>query len=112
MAVSYTHLDVYKRQGQLPAGAARGRRAARLERRGQAGPDLTPEMCIRDRPYVPVPKDLTRVKTKFLFNLTPRQLVCLGGGALVGIPLFFQMCIRDSTSPAQNPLCRERKYSL
>ena len=40
-------------------------------------------------PYIPVPKDLTRVKTKFLFNLTPRQLVCFGGGALVGIPLFF-----------------------
>ena len=40
-------------------------------------------------PYIPVPKDLTRVKTKFLFNLTKRQLVCFGGGALVGIPLFF-----------------------
>ena len=33
-------------------------------------------------PYLPVPKDLTRVKTKFLFNLTKRQLVCFGGGAL------------------------------
>ena len=40
-------------------------------------------------PYIPVPKDLTRVKPKFLFNLTKRQLVCFGGGALVGIPLFF-----------------------
>lgn len=40
-------------------------------------------------PYIPVPKDLTRVKTKFLFNLTKRQLVCFGGGALVAIPLFF-----------------------
>ena len=40
-------------------------------------------------PYIPVPKDLTRVKTKFLFNLTKRQLVCFGGGALVGVPLFF-----------------------
>ena len=39
--------------------------------------------------YVPVPKDLTNVKTKFLFNLTKRQLVCFGGGALVGVPLFF-----------------------
>ena len=26
--------------------------------------------------YVPVPKDLTAVKTKVLFNLTKRQLVC------------------------------------
>lgn len=40
-------------------------------------------------PYVPVPKDLTKVKTKVLFNLTKRQLLCFGGGALVGIPLFF-----------------------
>ena len=39
--------------------------------------------------YVPVPKDLTKVKTKVMFNLTKRQLVCFGGGALVGVPLFF-----------------------
>lgn len=39
--------------------------------------------------YVAVPKDLTKVKTKVLFNLTKRQLVCFGGGMLVGIPLFF-----------------------
>jgi len=39
--------------------------------------------------YVPVPKDLTKVKTKFLFNLTKRQVVCFGLGALVGVPLFF-----------------------
>ena len=30
--------------------------------------------------YVPVPKDLTRVKTKIMFNLTKRQLVCFGSG--------------------------------
>lgn len=40
-------------------------------------------------PYIPVPKDLTKVKSKVLFNLTKRQLVCFGGGALVGVPLFF-----------------------
>ena len=28
-------------------------------------------------PYVPVPKDLTKVKTKLAFNLTKRQLVCV-----------------------------------
>ena len=39
--------------------------------------------------YVPVPKDLTRVKTKVAFNLTKRQLVCFGCGALIGVPLFF-----------------------
>ncbi len=39
--------------------------------------------------YVTVPKDLTAVKTKVLFNLTKRQLICFGSGALVGVPVFF-----------------------
>ena len=39
--------------------------------------------------YVPVPKDLSKVKTKVLFNLTKRQLICFGSGALVGVPVFF-----------------------
>ena len=39
--------------------------------------------------YVPVPKDLARVKTKVMFNLTKRQLICFGAGVLIGAPLFF-----------------------
>ena len=39
-------------------------------------------------PFVPVPKDLTRVKSKVAFNLAKRQLVCFGGGALVGVPTY------------------------
>jgi hypothetical protein len=39
--------------------------------------------------YVSVPKDLTKVKTKFLFNLTKRQVICFGIGILMGVPLFF-----------------------
>jgi hypothetical protein len=39
--------------------------------------------------YVPVPKDLTKVKTKVMLNMTKRQLICFGGGALIGVPLFF-----------------------
>ena len=39
--------------------------------------------------YVPVPKDLTKVKTKVMFNLTKRQLICFGTGILIGAPLFF-----------------------
>ena len=39
--------------------------------------------------YVPVPKDLAAVKTKVMFNLTKRQLICFGSGAAIGIPLFF-----------------------
>ena len=50
--------------------------------------------------YVPVPKDLTKVKTKVAFNLTKRQLVCFGGGALIGVPLFFLLKQHISTSAA------------
>ncbi len=39
--------------------------------------------------YVTVPKDLTKVKSKVLFGLTRRQLVCFGAAALIGVPLFF-----------------------
>ena len=31
--------------------------------------------------YVSVPKDLTKVKNKVAFNLTKRQLICIGIGA-------------------------------
>ena len=40
-------------------------------------------------PYVTIPKDLTKVKSKVLFNLTKRQLICFSAGLLVGVPLFF-----------------------
>lgn len=39
--------------------------------------------------YVTVPKDLTKVKNKVAFNLTKRQLICLGIGAAIGIPAYF-----------------------
>ena len=39
-------------------------------------------------PFVPVPKDLAKVKTKVAFNLTKRQLICFGAGSLVGIPTY------------------------
>ncbi len=39
--------------------------------------------------YVPVPKDLNAVKTKVMFNLTKRQLICFGSGGALGLPLFF-----------------------
>lgn len=39
--------------------------------------------------YIPVPRDLTRVKSKVLFNLTKRQLLCFGAAALIGLPVFF-----------------------
>ena len=39
--------------------------------------------------YISVPRDLTRVKSKVFFNLTKRQLICFGAGALIGVPTFF-----------------------
>lgn len=50
--------------------------------------------------YVPVPKDLTKVKTKVIFNLTKRQLICFGGGALIGVPLYFLLRGSMGSSPA------------
>jgi len=37
---------------------------------------------------VAVPKDLSGIKTKVAMNLTKRQLVCFGGAAAVGIPMY------------------------
>lgn len=39
-------------------------------------------------PYVNVPNDLSKIKTKMAFNLTKRQLACFGGAAAVGIPAY------------------------
>lgn len=38
---------------------------------------------------VPVPKDLSNIKTKVALNLTKRQLICFSLAALTGIPLYF-----------------------
>lgn len=50
--------------------------------------------------YIPVPRDLTRVKSKILFNLTKRQLICFGAGALIGVPSFFLLKTLGTTSMA------------
>ncbi|MDY6171680.1 PrgI family protein [Streptococcus suis] len=41
--------------------------------------------------YVPIPKDLKKVKTKVAFNLTRRQLIGFSVAALVGIPTYLFM---------------------
>ena len=48
--------------------------------------------------YVTVPKDLTKVKSKVVFGLTKRQLLCFGGALLVRHPAFF---IDSGTRPHQ-----------
>lgn len=44
---------------------------------------------MKDIIQADVPKDLSKIKTKLFFNLTKRQLICFGSGALTGIPLYF-----------------------
>lgn len=51
--------------------------------------------------YVPVPKDLTKVKTKVMFNLTKRQLVCLAAGRLWACR--FSFCSKGRWEPARHP---------
>lgn len=36
-----------------------------------------------------VPKDLTKVKSKVMFNLTKRQVICLVSAAALGLPFYF-----------------------
>ena len=38
--------------------------------------------------YVPIPKDLKKVKTKVAFNLTKRQLIGFTLAGLVGLPVY------------------------
>jgi len=39
-------------------------------------------------PYVNIPNDLSKIKTKVAFNLTKRQLLCFGAAAANGIPTY------------------------
>ena len=38
--------------------------------------------------FVSVPKDLTKVKNKIIFNLTKRQLICFGIAATAYLPWY------------------------
>ena len=50
--------------------------------------------------YVPVPKDLTKVKTKVAFNLTKRQILCFTAALIAGLPVFFLLKGSAGTSLA------------
>ena len=41
--------------------------------------------------YVPIPKDLKKVKTKVAFNLTKRQLIGFTIAGMIGIPIYLFM---------------------
>ena len=50
--------------------------------------------------YISVPRDLTKVKSKVMFNLTKRQLICFSLAALLGVPSFFLLKMAGSPSMA------------
>ena len=50
--------------------------------------------------YVPIPKDLSNVKTKVVLNLTKRQLICFSAALAVGLPPFFILKDYIGISPA------------
>jgi len=51
-------------------------------------------------PYVNIPNDLSRIKTKVALNLTKRQLLSFGGAAVIGVPtyLFTRSAIGNSAA--------------
>lgn len=51
-------------------------------------------------PYVPVPKDLAKVKTKVAFGLTKRQLICFSLAAVVGVPVYLLSRLAIGNTPA------------
>ena len=53
--------------------------------------------------YVTVPKDLTKIKSKVMFNLTKRQLICFSAAVAIGLPLFF--LVKDSVGTTTAALC-------
>ena len=55
--------------------------------------------------FVSVPKDLTKVKNKIIFNLTKRQLICLGIAAAVGLPFYFLSRRLIGSSNAATGMC-------
>ena len=60
---------------------------------------------MEDRDSVFVPKDLSKIKTKFLFGLTRRQCLFFGLGAAVGLPVFF--LLRKSVSSTAASMLRD-----
>ena len=53
--------------------------------------------------YVSVPRDLSKVKTKVIFNLTRRQLICFSIAAAIGIPVF--LLIRSVSNASIACMC-------
>ena len=59
--------------------------------------------------YVPVPKDLSKIKTKVAFNLTKRQIICFAAALAMGLPLFF--LLKDSAGTSLAAMCNDCRYA-
>ena len=53
--------------------------------------------------YVSIPKDLDAVRNKIMFGLTIRQIICLGAGASIGVPVYF--LTKDAIGTTNASLC-------
>ena len=60
-------------------------------------------------PYVQMPKDLTKVKTKVAFNLTKRQIICFGLAAVCAVPTYF---LTREIIPYIRAFCKAVKGSI
>ena len=60
--------------------------------------------------YVSVPKDLTKVKNKLVFNLTRRQLICFALAAAIGLPFYF--LTRETLGTTTSATCMDAKQSV
>ena len=68
--------------------------------RNRAHAEKRKEVMERIMAYVSIPKDLDRIQNRIVFNLTLRQLVCLGVAGAVGIPAYFMAKDAVGTSGA------------
>ena len=63
-------------------------------------------------PYVQVPKELNKVKTKVVFNLTKRQLIWFGSAAVVSVPAYFLTRSHIGNTPAMLLEYAQKQYEL
>lgn len=55
--------------------------------------------------YVPIPKDLNKVKTKVALNLTKRQLIGLSIAALISFPVYYFCSKKIGTTTSVYIMC-------
>ena len=59
--------------------------------------------------YVPVPKDLSKIKTKVAFNLTKRQIICFCGSPRYGTTAF--LFAQRQRGNKHGGICNDCRYA-